>query len=95
MTSPSAVLQQIKSGTTDPVYLLFGEDDVEKAALADDFEELVEDGLRAFNCGKWPATRFSGRIRASPSGRNSNRSPRRTRSIRRRSSARTATPSSA
>jgi DNA polymerase III subunit delta len=49
VTSPSAVLQQIKSGTTDPVYLLFGEDDVEKAALAHDFEELVEDGLRAFN----------------------------------------------
>lgn len=49
MASPTAVLQQIKSGTTDPVYLLFGEDDVEKAALAHDFEELVEDGLRAFN----------------------------------------------
>jgi len=49
MASPTAVLQQIKSGTTDPVYLLFGEDDVEKAALAHDFEELVEEGLRAFN----------------------------------------------
>jgi DNA polymerase-3 subunit delta len=49
MASPTTVLQQIKSGTTDPVYLLFGEDDVEKAALAHDFEELVEDGLRAFN----------------------------------------------
>jgi DNA polymerase-3 subunit delta len=49
MATPSAVHQQIKSGTTEPVYLLFGEDDVEKAALAHDFEELVEDGLRAFN----------------------------------------------
>jgi DNA polymerase-3 subunit delta len=49
VASPTTVLQQIKSGTTDPVYLLFGEDDVEKAALAHDFEELVEDGLRAFN----------------------------------------------
>ena len=49
MASPSAVLQQIKSGTTDPVYLLLGEDDVEKAALAHEFEGLVEEGLRAFN----------------------------------------------
>jgi DNA polymerase III subunit delta len=47
--SPSTVLQQIQSGTTDPVYLLFGEDDVEKSALAHEFEALVEEGLRAFN----------------------------------------------
>jgi DNA polymerase-3 subunit delta len=46
---PSAVLQQIKSGATDPLYLLLGEDDVEKSALAHEFEELVEEGLRAFN----------------------------------------------
>src|SRR5262245_64641969 len=49
MATPSAVLQQIKSGATTPVYLLFGEDDVEKSALAHEFEELVEEGLRAFN----------------------------------------------
>jgi DNA polymerase-3 subunit delta len=49
MATPSAVLQQIASQTTAPVYLLFGEDDVEKAALAHEFEELVEEGLRAFN----------------------------------------------
>ena len=49
MASPSTVLQQIQSGTTDPVYLLFGEDDVEKSALAHEFEALVEEGLRAFN----------------------------------------------
>ncbi len=47
--TPSAVRQQIASGTPDPVYLILGEDDVEKAALAHQFEELVEDGLRAFN----------------------------------------------
>jgi DNA polymerase-3 subunit delta len=40
------------------VYLLFGEDDIEKGALAREFEELVEDGLRAFNverihAGEW------------------------------------------
>ena len=31
------------------MYLLQGEDDVEKAALAAEFDELVEEGLRAFN----------------------------------------------
>ena len=31
------------------IYLLQGEDDVEKAALGHEFEELVEEGLRAFN----------------------------------------------
>jgi DNA polymerase-3 subunit delta len=58
MPTPSAVLKQIQSGTADPVYLLFGEDDIEKGALAREFEELVEDGLRAFNverihAGEW------------------------------------------
>jgi DNA polymerase III subunit delta len=47
--SAAAVRKQIASGTTDPVYLLQGEDDVEKSALAHEFEELVEEGLRAFN----------------------------------------------
>lgn len=47
--TPSAVRKQIKSGTTDPVYLLQGEDEVEKSALAHEFEEIVEAGLRAFN----------------------------------------------
>ena len=49
MATPAAVLDQIKSGTTAPVYLLMGEDDVEKSALAHEFEALVEEGLRAFN----------------------------------------------
>jgi DNA polymerase-3 subunit delta len=49
MAAPSAVLKQISSGTSDPVYLLYGEDDIEKAALAHAFEDLIEDGLRAFN----------------------------------------------
>jgi DNA polymerase III subunit delta len=47
--TPAAVLKQIKSGTTDPIYLLQGEDEVEKSALASEFGELVEEGLRAFN----------------------------------------------
>jgi DNA polymerase III subunit delta len=43
------VRKQIESGTPDTVYLLQGEDDVEKAALAGQFDDLVDEGLRAFN----------------------------------------------
>jgi DNA polymerase-3 subunit delta len=49
VATPAAVRQQIAAGTVDPVYLLQGEDEVEKSALAHEFEELVEEGLRAFN----------------------------------------------
>ena len=49
LLTPSAVRKQIKSGATDAIYLLQGEDDVEKSGLAHEFEELVEEGLRAFN----------------------------------------------
>lgn len=45
----AAVRELIHSGRLDPVYLLLGEDDVEKAALAGEFGEAVEEGLRAFN----------------------------------------------
>jgi DNA polymerase-3 subunit delta len=47
--TPAAVRKQINSGTADPIYVLLGEDDVEKSALAHEFEVLVEEGLRAFN----------------------------------------------
>jgi DNA polymerase-3 subunit delta len=47
--TPTAVLEQIAAGTPDPLYLLQGEDDVEKSALAASFADLVEEGLRAFN----------------------------------------------
>ncbi len=49
IATPAAVRKQIHAGTTDAVYLLQGEDEVEKSALAHAFEELVEEGLRAFN----------------------------------------------
>lgn len=45
----AAVRTQIQSGSADAVYLIQGEDEVEKAGLAHEFEELVEEGLRAFN----------------------------------------------
>ena len=47
--TPAAVRKQIKSGNTEPLYLLLGEDDVEKSALAAEFAEIVDEGLRAFN----------------------------------------------
>ena len=47
--SPAAILKQIASGRPHPVYLLQGEDDVEKSALAGEFADLVDEGLRAFN----------------------------------------------
>ncbi len=47
--SSSAVRKQIASGTVDPVYLVQGEDDVEKSALAAEFLTLVDEGLQAFN----------------------------------------------
>jgi DNA polymerase III delta subunit len=43
------VLKQIAAGTPDAIYLLQGEDEIEKSALASEFGELVEEGLRAFN----------------------------------------------
>jgi DNA polymerase-3 subunit delta len=47
--SPTAVRAQIAKGDADPIYLLQGEDDVERSALASEFADLVEEGLRAFN----------------------------------------------
>ena len=49
LATPGAVRKQIASGRPDPVYLLQGDDEVEKSALATEFAELVEEGLRAFN----------------------------------------------
>lgn len=49
LATPGAVRKQIASGTPDAIYLLQGEDEVEKSALASEFAELVDEGLRAFN----------------------------------------------
>ena len=45
----AAVRQQIRAGTPEPIYLILGEDEVEKSGLAAEFAELVDEGLRAFN----------------------------------------------
>jgi DNA polymerase III delta subunit len=47
--SPAAIRQQIASGHPDPIYLLLGDDNSEKSALARQFADLVDEGLHAFN----------------------------------------------
>src|SRR5439155_1047668 len=49
LATPAAVRKQLKSGRVDPIYLLQGEDEVEKSALAGEFAALVDEGLCAFN----------------------------------------------
>jgi DNA polymerase-3 subunit delta len=45
----AAVRKQIQDGRPEPIYLILGEDEVEKSGLAAEFAELVDEGLRAFN----------------------------------------------
>jgi DNA polymerase-3 subunit delta len=49
LTTPAAVRKQIESGSVGALYLLQGDDDIEKSALGHEFEELIDEGLRAFN----------------------------------------------
>ena len=47
--TPAALRKQIAAGRTDSLYVLVGEDDAEKSAVAAEFAETVDEGLRAFN----------------------------------------------
>ena len=47
--TPAAVRKAIASGDTAPLYMLVGADDAEKAAVAHEFGDAVDEGLRAFN----------------------------------------------
>ncbi len=47
--TPQAFRAQVASGATDPVYLIVGDDDHEKSALAVALGEMIEEDLRAFN----------------------------------------------
>jgi DNA polymerase-3 subunit delta len=49
ISTPTAVRKQIESGSVGSLYLLQGDDDIEKSALGHEFEALVDEGLRAFN----------------------------------------------
>ena len=45
----SALRKQISSGETAPLYALVGGDEMEKSAVAAEFADMVDEGLRAFN----------------------------------------------
>ncbi len=56
--TPAAIRQQIAAGTLDPIYVIQGEDELEKGALALEFVDGVDEGLRVFNvdrlhAGEW------------------------------------------
>jgi len=47
--SRPALRKQIAAGDTGPLYMLLGDDDSEKSAVAAEFAEMVDEGLRAFS----------------------------------------------
>ena len=51
--SPVALRKQIASGDTAPLYVLVGDDAVESTAVASEFSDGVEEGLRAFNVDRF------------------------------------------
>lgn len=55
-----ALRKQFSSESLGPLYMLIGDDDTEKSAVANEFTELVEEGLRAFSVDRL----FGGEIKA-------------------------------
>jgi DNA polymerase-3 subunit delta len=51
--TPSALKKQIASGHLGPLYLIVGEDETEKDELAKAFEEVIDEGVRAFNVDRF------------------------------------------
>src|SRR5688572_32409056 len=49
LLTTAALRKQIASGETDALFALVGADDVEKSAVAGEFADMVDEGLRAFN----------------------------------------------
>ena len=53
-TVTAAVLRkQLASGEAGPLYVLVGDDEAEKSAVAGEFADLVDEGLRAFNVDRF------------------------------------------
>ena len=53
-TSTSEAIQsQIASGNLNSIYLVLGDDDYQKAEVAGEFEEAVDEGLRVFNVDRF------------------------------------------
>jgi DNA polymerase III subunit delta len=49
LVNTAAVRKQIAALDTSPLYMLVGDDEVEKTAMAGEFAEIIEEELRAFN----------------------------------------------
>src|SRR5688572_6418049 len=49
LLTTAALRKQLASGETDALFALVGADDAEKAAVAGEFADMVDEGLRAFN----------------------------------------------
>jgi DNA polymerase-3 subunit delta len=47
--TPASLRKQIASGSIGLLYVLVGDDDAEKAAVAGEFAETIDEGIRAFN----------------------------------------------
>jgi DNA polymerase-3 subunit delta len=47
--TPAGLRTQIASGSIGPLYVLVGDDDAEKAAVAGEFAATIDEGIRAFN----------------------------------------------
>ena len=47
--TPAEALRQIASGDVAPIYVVVGDDELEMFEVADAFEQLIEEDLRAFN----------------------------------------------
>src|SRR5215208_3987656 len=60
VTSRPALKRHIAEGDTGPLYMLLGDDDSEKSAVAAEFAEMVDEGLRAFSVDRL----FGGEIKA-------------------------------
>jgi len=49
----AALRKQLVSGDLAPLYVLVGDDDAEKSAMANAFGDIVDEGLRAFNVDRF------------------------------------------
>ena len=51
--TPAALRDRLASGEAAPIYVLLGDDEHEKAALVAAFAEIVDAGVRVFNCERF------------------------------------------
>ena len=59
MTTPKVVHSEIISGALDPIYLILGDDEHETVELANEFEQVVDEGIRPFNIDRFDGADIS------------------------------------